>query len=416
MNTHAIRTGRFLSDAGARPPFLRRSFVALLIGLGTIAVRSAAAQETLRAFGSEGPFPAVHEAARAFERQHGAAIEVVAGPTGKWLDRAAQEADVVFASAEFMMAEFLDTRELQIDAASVTPLYLRRAAILVRPGNPKCILDFPDLLRDGVSVLVVTGSGQTGLWEDVAGKQGDVRSIRALRKNIAYFAAHSDEAMKIWEERQDIDAWLTWDIWLRPLRHRAELVPLSEDYVIYRQCSIALTRRGSDKPVARQFVKYLTSPAGAAIFASWGWITSPVDPMALKVKERICIVCDIKNDDWCGGVGKGLICVQRLIEDYERLGVQRSALRISAVCHGDAAYWMLRDEPYRLFTTQQGHNPNKFIIRRLVESGVSMELCAQAVQEHGWTAEDVLPGVTIVRNAMARVVDLQLQEYAYVGF
>ena len=42
------------------------------------------------------------------------------------------------------MSDLIRAGDLQIVASSVTPLYVRPSAILVRPGNPKGIRDFPD--------------------------------------------------------------------------------------------------------------------------------------------------------------------------------------------------------------------------------------------------------------------------------
>ena len=85
-----------------------------------------------------------------------------------------------------------------MDERSVTPLYLRLSAILVRPGNPKSIRRFEDLLRPGIKVLVVQGAGQTGMWEEMAGRSGDIRTVRSLRSNIGAFAATSGEAKGLW--------------------------------------------------------------------------------------------------------------------------------------------------------------------------------------------------------------------------
>ena len=52
----------------------------------------------------------------------------------------------------------------------------------------------------------------------------------------------------------------------------AEIVPIEPELRIYRDAGIALTRRGQDKASAREFVKFLASPAGAAIFEKRGWI------------------------------------------------------------------------------------------------------------------------------------------------
>ena len=261
----------------ARRVCLRSWYVIALLGFGIWGAGGATvtAQEVLHVYGSEGPSPAIYEAATVFEAKSNVKVEVVSGPTAKWLDKAKADADVIFCSAEFMMSDLIQAGELQIDVASVTPLYLRPSAILVRPGNPKGIGDFPDLLRPGTRIMVVTGSGQTGLWEDMAGKQGDIQTLRAFRKNVVFFAPNSETAQRTWKERGDIDAWVTWNIWYLPLHDHADLVPVSDDYLIYRQCNVALTQRGQDNPAAGRFIEFLTSPEGARIFKSWDWITAP---------------------------------------------------------------------------------------------------------------------------------------------
>jgi accessory colonization factor AcfC len=383
---------------------------------GVCQVEKTIAQEVIRVYGSEGPAPAMHEAAATFGNAHGVQVEVVSGPAETWLAKAKSDADVIFSSAEFMMSDFVRNGELKIDKASVTPLYLRPSAILVRPGNPKGIRDFPHLLRPGIRVMVVTGSGQTGLWEDMAGKQGDVRAIRALRDNIVVFAPNSETAVKTWRERDDIDAWITWNIWYTPLHDHADLVPVGPDYRVYRQCNAALTEHGKSKPLAARLIRFLASPEGAKIFESWGWETSPSDASRLRIESNIAIVCRVDEDEWKEGVGAGLLSIRRLIEHYESIGVPASELHISAVVHGRAGYWLLKDGPYQAVKKDSSENPNKALIRELDDLGVSIELCAETMAEHGWTKEDVLPEVTVVVGACPRVVDLQLQGYAYWRF
>jgi len=399
-----------------RLTLLRIRLLTIVLSTGAIGTTSISAQEVLHVYGSEGPAPAFHHAATVFGGENNVQVDVVSGPPDEWLDRAAGSADVVFSSAGFMMANFVRAKELQVDEASITPLYVRPSAVLVRPGNPKQIRDFPDLLRTGVRVMVVTGSGQTGLWEDMAGKQGDIRTIRAFRRNIIVFAPNSTKAMRMWDERQDIDAWVTWNIWHKPLRDRARLVRVSEDYVIYRQCSVALTERGKAKPVAKQFIDFLTSSEGANIFESWDWMQRPTTASPLTVRNNIAIVCRIDSDEWKDNVGMGLVSVRGLVEAYRSIGTPFEELHISAVVHGSAGYWMLEDEAYAAFKKRDGTNPNKAIIRELGELGVSIELCGQTMKEHGWKKEDVLPGVMIVPSAFPRIVDLELQGYAYIRF
>lgn len=387
-----------------------------LLALGGLVCAEARAQEVLHVYGSEGPEPAMQQAAGAFGDANNVNVNVAAGPPEKWLAEAAGKADVIFASAGFMMTEFLQRKDLGIDEASITALYMRPSAVLVRPGNPKHISDFPDLLKPGVKVMVVSGSGQTGLWEDMAGKQGDIRTIRAFRKNIAVFAPNSTEAMKLWDERQDIDAYVTWNIWYMPLRDRAKLVEVSDDYKIYRYCTVAITQRGKAKPSAARFIEFLSSPKGAEIFESWYWMPAPKAVAPLTVRKDIAIVCRIDGDEWKDNVGAGLAYVRELVDGYRSMGTSPADLHIVAVVHGEAVYWMLKDDAYAAFVEDEERNPNRALIDELLKMNVALEVCDQTMKNYGWTKDDILPGVKIVPNAHPRIVDLELQGYAYIRF
>lgn len=250
----------------------RTPYLVLGLELLVLGASPSHAQETIRAYGPGGPLPAMRDAAEVFGRTAGVKVEVTAGPTPQWIEKAKTDADIIFSGAEYMMTDFMKAMDGRIDEATVTSLYLRPSAILVRPGNPKRIQGFVDLLKVGTKVLVVQGAGQAALWEDMAGRKGDIRTVRALRKNIAVFAANSAEARKAWIEKPDLDAWIIWNIWQVANKQLADLVSVSPDYVIYRNAGVALTHQGRAKAASRQFVKFLESAAGAKIFAQWGWM------------------------------------------------------------------------------------------------------------------------------------------------
>lgn len=236
------------------------------------------ARDTLHVYGPGGPLPAMKEAAAAFSRLRGVQIEVVGGPTPQWLEKAKSDADIIFSGAEHMMTDFIgqlkDAPAGKIDVATVDPLYIRPAAILVRPGNPKHVRRFQDLLRPGLKILAVQGAGQTGMWEDMAGRTGDITIVRALRRNIGAVAPNSADARKIWTDDKSYDAWLIWNIWQVANPTLADVVPVAPKWRIYRDCGTALTNRGRDKVSAREFLQFLRSREGGRIFAKWGWITT----------------------------------------------------------------------------------------------------------------------------------------------
>lgn len=138
--------------------------------------------------------------------------------------------------------------------------------------------------------------------------------------------------------------------------------------------------------------------------------------LSIEVREDIRVVYQVNRDEWKGGVGKALAYLKRLSEAYDGLEVPRNERHISAVFHGKAGYWMLTDEAYNTHTDTHAGNPNKAVIRELTAMGVSIELCAQTMKSQGWSADDVLPEVQIVIGAYPRIIDLQLQGYAYIKF
>ena len=235
--------------------------------------QSALAQETLFVYGPGGPAPAMKEAAVAFEKTTGVKVEVTVGPTPKWLDKAKNDADLIFSGSETMMTDFVYAMDGQLSHQQVTPLYLRPLSILVRPGNPKHIRGVKDILKPDVKVLVVNGAGQNGVWEDMAGRKGDIKTVSALRRNIVAYSKNSAEAKQTWIDNKDIDVWLIWNIWQVDNAQLADIVPVEHDYVIYRDTGIAITKRAENKPSAKAFASFLESPAGAKIFAKWGWET-----------------------------------------------------------------------------------------------------------------------------------------------
>jgi accessory colonization factor AcfC len=250
--------------------------------LAILLQQSARAQETistdktvvaLRAYGPGGPAPAMREASKVFGEKKGIKVEIKAGPTPTWKDQAMKDADLIFSGSEYMMADFVQ-KDLPglIDAASIRTLYLRPSAILVRPGNPQGIKGIKDLAKPGLRILVVQGAGQVGMWEDVAGRTGDVKLVDAVRRNIGFFAPNSAEAKKIWSSDLTYDIWLIWTIWQKESPASADLINTEPENTIYRSCGIAITNRSERKALAKEFTDFLQSAEGREIFVKWGWM------------------------------------------------------------------------------------------------------------------------------------------------
>ncbi|MCG3088951.1 extracellular solute-binding protein [Sporosarcina cyprini] len=222
----------------------------------------------IRVYGPGGPLGPIKEAAEKFSAETGIQVEVTAGPEGKWIDQAKQDADIIFGGSEYMLQNFIFTYPEVIDTKSRTELYPRAAGILVRKGNPKKIESLEDLTKKGVKIIDVNGAGQLGLWEDLAGRKG---LIEGISQNIKVSVKSSAEAIDLWKSNSSTDAWITYESWHYRLQDVTELVELPEEDKLYRGTPIAVTKITDQKKEAQQFINYLKTEESHEIFQKWGW-------------------------------------------------------------------------------------------------------------------------------------------------
>ncbi len=249
------------------------ALIAAALGSMAFTAEAQIQNDPLHVYGPGGPAPAMREAAKAYEARTGRVVAVVAGPTSQWLEAAKADGDLIFSGSETMMTDLANALDGRVKTDAVEPLYLRASVILVRPGNPRGIDGLEDLFQPGHRALVVNGAGQNGLWEDMAGRTGDIAKVQALRRNIVVYARNSAEARQAWISDPTLDAWITWDIWQVANPDLADAVEVEETYRIYRDTGAVVTEAGRQDPDARAFLDFLKSEEGAAIFGRWGWRT-----------------------------------------------------------------------------------------------------------------------------------------------
>ena len=227
-----------------------------------------AEDKMLHVYGPGGPLGPVKECAEIFSKAQGAEVKVVAGPTSQWIDQAKQNADIIFGGAEYMLTEFIQKNPGLVDKNTRTSLSIRAAGILVRKGNPKKIKALSDLTRNGIRLIDVNGSGQVGLWEDLAGVKG---LIPGIQKNIALSVTTSADAIDKWKSMPELDAWITYESWHYRLKEETDLVRLPKGEKLYRGTPIATTTISKNKELANQFIDFLKTEQCHQVFRKWGW-------------------------------------------------------------------------------------------------------------------------------------------------
>lgn len=246
----------------------RFTLLALLGCLLAAPAVSAEGTRTLFVYGPGGTLTPVRACGERFERLRGIAVKVDGGPEERWIARATKDADVIFSTAEYMLTDFVRRRPGLVDSSTRESLWVRRAAILVRRGNPKALRSIHDLAKPGVRILDVTGAGQTGLWEDLAGRHG---LIPAVQRNIAASFYNTAEAMAAWRDRPDLDAWITFASWQDRMRDDTDVVELPKGDRLYRGTPVAVTKRSQNREEALAFVAFLKSEECHALFRQAGW-------------------------------------------------------------------------------------------------------------------------------------------------
>jgi intracellular sulfur oxidation DsrE/DsrF family protein len=80
--------------------------------------------------------------------------------------------------------------------------------------------------------------------------------------------------------------------------------------------------------------------------------------------------------------------------------------RVIAVFHTNAGHVTLNDASYNADRMVATGNPYKQLVADLMKRGVEIELCGATAKVHHWGNADLLPGIKVNTDAMARISQL----------
>jgi intracellular sulfur oxidation DsrE/DsrF family protein len=84
----------------------------------------------------------------------------------------------------------------------------------------------------------------------------------------------------------------------------------------------------------------------------------------------------------------------------------QAAAEVVAVFHTNAGHVTLHDDAYNVDRNVATGNPYRELVAQLMERGVQVELCGATAKAHNWGNVDLLPGVKVNTDAMARTTQL----------
>ena len=88
--------------------------------------------------------------------------------------------------------------------------------------------------------------------------------------------------------------------------------------------------------------------------------------------------------------------------------------QVIAVFHTNAGHVTLRDEAYNAERMVATGNPYKQLLAELMQRGVEVELCGATATAHKWGNDDLLAGIKVNTNAMARMSQLVQEGFVQI--
>ena len=88
---------------------------------------------------------------------------------------------------------------------------------------------------------------------------------------------------------------------------------------------------------------------------------------------------------------------------------------VIAVFHTNAGHVTLNDESYNADRMIVTGNPYKELVAGLMECGVQVELCGATATVHHWGNADLLPGIKVNTDAMARMSQLAQEGFIEIA-
>lgn len=217
--------------------------------------------------------PPVEAAARIFERETGAQLGLHFGGSGAMLSQLilARRGDLYLpGSSDYMQ---LALREDVLRPETQTPLAYLIPAILVAPGNPRDIQGLADLAREGLRLGIARPDTVcVGLYAVEVLERAQLSE--AVQPNVVTHAESCAKTAQLVALGQ-VDAVLGWRVFATWQPGAIEALALEASEVPrIGVIPAAVTRVAREPELAAEFLAFLASERGRAIFREHGYLTS----------------------------------------------------------------------------------------------------------------------------------------------
>jgi len=131
----------------------------------------------------------------------------------------------------------------------------------------------------------------------------------------------------------------------------------------------------------------------------------------VKLTE-VKVVFSIASLSFEGDLPASLFHLQLIVNDIANW---KAKYQVVVVFHTNAGHVTLHDQAYNPDRNIATGNPYKKVVTDLMERGVQVELCGATAKVHGWGNVDIIPGIKINTDAMARTTELVQEGFVKIS-
>ncbi len=242
----------------------------------------AQAEERLMIFAGAASQPPTEEAVQLFQKKTGIKVDIVFGGSGYVLSQMqlSRQGDLYFpGSSDFM--EIAKQKDLVYPETEQYIVYLV-SAINVQKGNPKQIKSLKDLTKPGLKVAIANPEGVcvgTYAVEIIENNFTPEEKSLFMKNLINYTESCEKTATAI--SLKAADAVIGWRVFEHWDPTRIETIPLDTKEVRrIGYIPIAISKYTKNKDLAQQFIDFLLSEEGQALYRKYQYFMTPEEAAA----------------------------------------------------------------------------------------------------------------------------------------
>jgi intracellular sulfur oxidation DsrE/DsrF family protein len=132
-------------------------------------------------------------------------------------------------------------------------------------------------------------------------------------------------------------------------------------------------------------------------------------PVELKEVKNVFSVASLSFEGDLPAAAFHLQLIANDVSDW------KAKSEVVAIFHTNAGHVTLHDQAYNAERSIATGNPYRKLVTDLMDRGVRVELCGATAKVHGWGNVDLVPGIKINTDAMARTTQLVQEGFVKIS-